>query len=155
MARQPNGVTSPPALVNSARWPYFPEFGQLPNLLTHASFDVPAPSMVFTAPEHAAEMSVNGSPRITNSHISQLLLARINRDTQQAQILLGNGQQPPIGLNMDLAVVELLSPDVINGEKMNINRPLGNGRDDDNDGANDNPAEYRSRLGWQCHKYDE
>ena len=36
----------------------------------------------------------------------------------------------------------LLPPDLLNGLRYDINRPFGNGRDDDNNGVVDDYAEY-------------
>ncbi|HVU88819.1 MAG TPA: hypothetical protein VHD36_15965 [Pirellulales bacterium] len=142
----PNAFTnSAPTLKTASntytgRYPYYPELAQMRNLVTTHSFDVPAPSMLFTAPEHALELQTNrfagyGAPPISGGHLSQLLAARIYRD---------NGGPPS---NVNVAISQLLPPDLIAGEKMNINRPFGNGVDDNQNNVVDEVGEYEQWWG--------
>ena len=86
----------------SNRYPNMPELAQMPNVLTTHSFDVPMPSMIFTAPEQA-NMLVNSRSTTTNtmwpmvnSHITQLAAARIRYEAS-------NPAAP-----VDLAISQLL-----------------------------------------------
>jgi hypothetical protein len=139
----PNPLSSqPPITQATGRFPYLPELAQMPNLVTTHSFDVPAPATLFTSPDLlntartvAAYDQTNGisnpptSPALF-SHISQVLTTRIYYENN-----LNHGTQPTHA-NLDLAITQLLSPDLIGGEKMNINRMLGDGQDDNVAGWN-------------------
>ena len=106
---------------------------QIPHLLTQASFDVPMPSMVFASPDLEVLLAKNrlntGTIQpIVNSHISQLVAARIRYD---------NGMP---SYKVDYSISQLCA-ELIAGEKMNLNRPLGNGYDDNSNGIIDEPGE--------------
>jgi hypothetical protein len=140
----PIAFTNPtPSLPSDAvgRWPYYPEIGQMPSLLTTHSYDLPVPSMLFTAPDQEFllknyRQNTGAVPPMANSHIGQLVASRIRGDQ-------GNNTY-----NADLAISQLLAPELIAGEKMNINRPLGNGYDDNGNGVIDEPGETES--GWSA-----
>ena len=131
----PPGTPAMPPGASNARWPYYPELAQLPNLLTTDSFDLGSPSMIFTAPDHLFNLNSNPltAGPMWNSHITQLVASRIRKEN-------GPNYAP------DLAISQILSPDLIGGERMNINRPLGNGNDDNGNGAVDEPGEFEQ--GW-------
>jgi len=125
----------------SGRAPYFPEIAQMTNLVTTHSFDLPVPSMTFTSPDQAytlrntrSNAALNSMPPMANSHIAQLLAARISNETGIANF------------NADFSISQMVAPELIGGEKMNINRPLGNGFDDNNNGVIDEPGEVE--YGW-------
>ncbi len=126
----------------TGRAPY-PEIAQMPSLMTTHSFDLPVPSMVFTSPDLFYEISAfrNNSltttvPVAVNTHITQLLATRIRGDS-------GTNSY-----NADLSIAQLLAPELIAGEKMNINRLLGNGYDDNGNGVIDEPGE--SEGAWSA-----
>ncbi|HEY4310755.1 MAG TPA: hypothetical protein VGN12_14995 [Pirellulales bacterium] len=138
----PIAMTNPaPSLPSDAvgRFPYYPELAQIPSLLTTHSFDLPVPSMVFASPDLEFTLYYNRTtanrtttiPPILNSHITQLLAARIRAETLPYNATF----------NADLAISQLLAPELIAGEKMNINRTLGNGYDDNGNGIIDEPGE--------------
>jgi hypothetical protein len=134
--------SQPLPLQVTGRFPYLPELAQMPNLVTTHSFDVPAPAMVFTSPDLLTTAGTvvsydkaNGIPNPPTSpalfsHISQVLTTRIYYENN-----LISGAQPTHA-NLDLAITQLISPDLIGGEKMNINRTLGDGQDDNVAGWN-------------------
>ena len=134
----------------------YPAIYQTPNLITHASFDVSAPSMLFTSPDladnlaghHAGIALANSAnfapPPLVNSHITQLLAARIDVESQTDPApnnyppVFGGGTSAPLGRYFDNANA---CAELIAGERMNLNRPLGNGFDDNNNGITDEPGE--------------
>ncbi|MES1213137.1 MAG: hypothetical protein ABUL64_00985, partial [Singulisphaera sp.] len=128
----------------------YPEIAHMPSLITHASFDLPVASMVFSSPDQVDNLEAvhtstslggsNFSPPIVNGHITQLVAARIALEAQP-------GTFPPTITPLIVNLIDysisrqLLPPELIGGEKMNLNRPLGNGYDDNNNGIVDEPAE--------------
>lgn len=107
-------------------------------LVTTESWDLPCPAITPTPDMIPYLMSVGIQP--VNLHITDLIRAR----------LLQHGFQGDI--NAELA--KMLSPELVGGLRMNLNRPLGNGIDDNNNGVVDEPAEAMTgQLLWQNGPY--
>jgi len=94
-------------------------------LVTTESWDLPCPAITPTPELRGKMMSMGISP--VNLHLTDLVRAR----------LLDNGFSGDI--NAELA--KLLSPELVMGLRMNLNRPFGNGIDDNNNGVVDEPIE--------------
>ncbi|MBI2825987.1 MAG: hypothetical protein HYX69_14985 [Planctomycetia bacterium] len=141
----PNAFTNPQPR-GAARYPNFPELAQMPNLVTWGSFDVPSPNTIFTSPELAGQLFAAAAaatnppqtpakvPSMFDSNITQLVRARIIADSLRPPV-------KPVPANLDASIALLVSPDLAGGEKMNINRPVGNGRDDNSNLFVDEPGE--------------
>ncbi len=73
---------------------------------------------------------------------TQALLAFHPADIIAAKLVAGGG-------NVATQLPLLVPPDLLNGIRFDINRPFGNGRDDDNNGVVDDYNEYGSgELAW-------
>ncbi len=99
----------------------------LRNLVTTHSFDLPVLSPL--PPPGMRGILANNSPAISSSII----------DLINAQVSTGGMNVPPQTVNN--AIRTLLAPELRRGLKMNVNRPFGNGADDDNDGSVDESDE--------------
>jgi hypothetical protein len=102
----------------------------LRNLVTTHSFDLPVLSP--QAPPSVRALLANNSPPTSNSII----------DIVNARVTNGGGQ-------VDTAIQTMLAPELRRGLKMDINRPFGNGADDDNDGAVDDPTEPNQTANYE------
>jgi len=105
---------------------------KLRNLVTYGSFDLPVPSMVFTSPEMMKDVFAlaggTKTPALFDANITQLLRAKLVRNG------IADGS-----VAMQDAMKQLLWPELVMGVKMDINRPLGNGRDDNGNKVVDEP----------------
>jgi hypothetical protein len=129
------------------------EMGTNIRSVTVRSIDLPVPSVA--APYELQQdlrsdtsgMQVAGGPPNTTdvqllgarpSNVVDLLLARLRQGGMNVSGMSGNQKR--------LVVRQLLSPDVLDNLKMNLNRPFGDARDNDGDGAVDDPDEARRGL---------
>jgi hypothetical protein len=90
----------------------------LRNHLTTDSFDPPSPSVISPPALRSASFLAHS--------ITEMASAKLQKSGLSAA-------------DANKAVRDLLSPDLIAGLRMNINRPLGEGRDSDNNGVVDEP----------------
>ncbi|MCX7424456.1 MAG: hypothetical protein NTW96_02270 [Planctomycetia bacterium] len=86
--------------------------------VTTESWSLPCPSVALTPELRSAVSGMGGRAR----HLVDLLRAKAP------------------GLN-DAQIAQLLPPEMLAGLKMDLNRPFGNGRDDNNNGVVDEPGE--------------
>lgn len=107
-------------------------------LVTTESWDLPCPAITPTL-ELRQLLWSNGIPPV-NLHVTDLVRAR----------LIAGGFQGDI--NAELA--KLLSPELVAGLRMNLNRPFGNGIDDNGNGVVDEPSELTTGQPlWQNGAY--
>jgi len=104
------------------------------NQITTDSVDLPVPNVVvpewmLAAPD-ATYASVMGKPAV-NASFADLLEYRIRAENRAIS-----------EVNLRQLMAMLMPQDLADGLRLDINRPLGNGRDDDNDGVVDEPGEY-------------
>ncbi len=92
--------------------------------ITTASYDLPCPNVV-TPPSMSDTDRSKIIPDRRVKHITDLLRARGVPET---------------------AFAELLPPDLLAGLRMNVNRPFGNGLDDDGNGVVDDPSETTTQA---------
>ncbi len=107
-----------------------PPLALLRNMITTDSFDVPAPPLLPTP-----EIRQTASNIMLSSSIVDLLRER----------MLAEGFSSNIGDE----ILKMLPQEVIAGRKFDLNRPFGNGRDDDTNGVVDEPEENESSL-WSA-----
>ncbi len=105
---------------------------QVAKKLTTDSWDVPSPSTI--APNSLSATSMRNSltklyGRSFATNVVEMLTARLHNENPAMT-------QSQINTN----IRQLLSPELIAGLRMNINRPLGDGRDGDNNGVVDEPT---------------
>jgi len=121
------------------------------NIVTTESWDLPSPNMS-AVPDDLLTTNADGDPTIyeysylplpatatpngfnmpAGLHISSVLRARLDRATTP-------GQFDPTRLTA--AFKSLLAPELLAGLKLDLNRPLGNGLDDNGNGVVDEPQE--------------
>ncbi len=123
----------------------------LRNQVTTDSFDLPSPSILtpWTAP-------VTGTPNVLNQRMA-LPLAGSVADLLTVRLTNFSANPPTLNLtdpmitgggvhagwnSLAIQLQLMLPPDLMAGQRFDINRPFGNGRDDDGDGAVDEPDEY-------------
>lgn len=118
------------------------------NLFTTDSWDIPSPSNTLTISD------ASGNP-LVDAASKELLPSGHGRkvtDLLRARLIVGNGWTEPLGPTNEQTITEqmaqLLSWDVLANLRMDINRPLGNGRDDNGNGVVDEPAEASTEAGW-------
>ncbi len=97
----------------------------LRNQVTTDSFDLPSPNILATRDMRTG----------TAGGTTQMFLAFHPADLIAAKISAGGG-------NVQTLLPFLVPPDLLNGLRLDINRPFGNGLDDDNDGVVDDYEEY-------------
>ncbi|MEX0936933.1 MAG: hypothetical protein WDZ59_03660 [Pirellulales bacterium] len=117
-------------------------------LVTTDSYDLPVPSLamyrdLLNDPNAAPAMRPTG----TIPHISQLVRARVIQALAEAGTITVPAPPAPPTLNMaDESTIQgitlqlsrnLLPPELLLGERMNVNRPFGNGQDDSGNGVVD------------------
>lgn len=120
------------------------------NIVTTESWDLPSPNMS-AVPDDLLTTNADGDPTIyeysylplpatatpdgfnmpAGLHISSILRARLDRETP--------GRFDATRLTA--AFKSLLAPELLAGLKLDLNRPLGNGRDDNGNGVVDEPQE--------------
>ena len=109
----------------------------LRHALTTHSFDLPVLSPL--PPAGIRGTLANNAPPVSQS-IIDLMNAKVSTT-------VGMSITPQIVNN---AIQDLLAPDLRRGLKMNINRPFGNGADDDNDGAVDDSDEANQQANYEA-----
>jgi hypothetical protein len=117
-----------------------------PSLVTHASrrmvttdsFDLPVPGSL--VPYDARSPQGNGLQQRTGAttqtnrwwspqyQLTELLRARLQQGI--ANLMGADPYDPMIQDSVDIEIGRIFSPDLLAGMRMNINRPFGNGRDD-------------------------
>ncbi len=107
-------------------------------LLTTDSYDMPVPSV--TVPQWMV-LGPDGVAGGTDDY--QIIMGRppvgaTFADLLEYRLRVG-GVTAPAALRREMS--KLLSPDLADGLRMDINRAIGNGRDDDNNGVVDEPGE--------------
>lgn len=123
--------------------------GNMRRRITTESWDVPSPNLVPT-PEIAFGLTQLGLPT-TNLSIGDLFRGKLKAVNPSAQLTPDINttvqqyldQTNPVINNM---TKRLVSADLVNGLRMNINRPFGNGADDNNNGTIDDQAEITGAL---------
>ncbi|MDZ4780879.1 MAG: hypothetical protein SGJ19_11550 [Planctomycetia bacterium] len=134
-----NGSASPAVQMNNTRLTSLIQEAMYNNprfntLFTTESWDVPAAGAMVVI-DNVALRSVPPAPptnvaapykvrRVQNQSIQDLLVARLGAS-----------------VNVNVALRELLPPEVLAGRKMDLNSPFGNGRDDNGNGVIDEPSE--------------
>jgi hypothetical protein len=144
------GATSPPAATPTLA---LAAIALLRRQVTTDSWDLPSPNFLTTSaawpplfPYSAAlpYLFPNGVsfPRPFNSSAADILLT---------QMVYQGGTPPqdpmlpirhPEWNNVPIQLQLMLPPELLNGQRFDINRAFGNGRDDDGDGVVDEPDEY-------------
>ena len=105
-----------------------PSLALLRNIITTDSFDLPTPPVLPTRDMR----KIAGTKPILSPSISDLLRVRLT-----AGGFVGN---------VNAAITQMLSPEIVAGLRMDINRPFGNGRDDDNNHVVDEPMEVENAI---------
>ena len=100
----------------------------LRNQVTTDSWDLPNPNVLATRDMR------------TGTGATQMYLAFSPVDLIAAKLQAGGG-------NVATQLSFLVPPDLLNGQRLDINRPLGNGRDDNNNGIIDDYNEYSGGEG--------
>jgi hypothetical protein len=103
---------------------------QLRRLFTTHSVHIPASHQMIAVEKNASGMPIN--------HLTDLMVKRLNGNLSDSAI----AQQ----------LRAMLSPELIGGYALDINRPFGNGRDDNGNGVIDEPMEANMAQGesiWQ------
>lgn len=94
------------------------------NMVTTDSFDLPSPGIVPTRDMYAAASAMD-LPAVS-MHITDLLKTRL----QETRLLV----VPPLAsyseLELKRQIQLMLPPELVAGQRMDVNRPFGNGRDD-------------------------
>jgi hypothetical protein len=97
-------------------------------LLTTDSYDPPVPGILIPN-ELRRTFADAGLPNAR--HVAELMASRLNP-----------------GVNVNIELTKLLSPDLALGLRMDINRPFGNDRDDNGNGIVDEPGEQFPEYVW-------
>ena len=105
-------------------------------MITTDSFDLPSPGIVPTRDMMVQAATVLGVTAVSQ-HIVDLVKIRLAK----------NGITSATQVNQ--AIQRLLPPEIIAGQRMDLNRPFGNGRDDNNNGVVDEPGEVEATA-WNA-----
>jgi len=118
--------------------------------LTTDSYDLPVPSvvvpgwMVETGPNTTTTGDeygvVMGNPAVGAS-FADLLEYRIRAEQSPPWLRVDDAANPTRVTQIQQEIRKLLPQDLADGLRLDINRPLGNGRDDNNNGVVDEPGE--------------
>jgi hypothetical protein len=100
--------------------------------VTTDSWDIPVPGVV-SPDEYYTGAVTNSVPLLYPKTIMDLLAAR----------LTANGFT---GANLDNEISKMLSPDLAMGLRLDVNRPMGNGRDDNGNGIVDEHTGYSAAF---------
>jgi hypothetical protein len=103
------------------------------HLVTTDSFDLPTPAVAAT--RDMVSLDIHGNLRLTAP--SQLTIVDLLK-----QAFVKNGAADT-DVTQDI-IADLLPPEVIAGQKFDLNRPFGNGRDDNGNGVVDEPGEVEA-----------
>ena len=112
---------------------------QMRNIVTTESYDVPVPSTNAGVGAGAAATMPSGKACL----ISDLLRQKIIQGRTAAS---GTGT-PPSASIVNTDMTQLLAWELMVNRRMNINRPLGDGRDDNGNGTVDEPEEAVTESG--------
>ncbi len=104
----------------------------LRNLLTTDSYDLPSPNILPTR------------DLINAANTASLPMVSLNF----VDMLKIRMQGVYTGSNLALEIQKMLPPEVIAGQRFDLNRPFGNGRDDNNNYVVDEPGESETVI-WQ------
>jgi len=131
-----------------------PQTGQLApsrlrQLLTVDQYDMATPGMAFAANDMVQEIYATSkvmntaAPSISDNTIATVLRARLLLENSTAY---PNGNPLPQATTQAIAKAtkQLLPADLLMGQKFDINRLLGNGRDDNQNGVVDEPGELET-----------
>ncbi len=130
--------------------------------VTTDSFDLPSPSLLVcntTTAQTKPAASPTLYPAPLAASVADILLARIsaietgtttnpgpNRNFatnhKLSDPMVVSGGTHSGWNNIPIQLQLMLPPELLNGQRFDINRPFGNGRDDDQDGVVDEPDEY-------------
>ena len=119
---------------------------ELPKLVTTDSFDVPVSNATLTRDLAALMRAQNGN--MTPPVASILDLVRAKVAAELSRVMDGSVTSVPTSDTQvttamnNLIASRVIAPELIAGQKFNVNRPFGNGQDDDGDGVVDEPDEY-------------
>lgn len=123
------------------------------HLLTTESWDVPAPAILPTLDMISADKRGGyGIVKPGHTHIADLLRLKLEDEFNR------RGDRTTAKANPDQAIRSLLAPELLAGLRLNINRILGNGRNDAADPPNEvvdepqeahDPATGRHEMIWQ------
>ena len=126
----------------------FSELQQWRTLLTTDSFEVPVPSvtlpkwMILGLDRTASTPDdfVNVMGRTTNLTFRDLLEYRVRLGLGLGDPIVA--RMPANRLRIQQVMRQLLAPELASGQRLDINRPFGNGRDDNNNRVVDEPGEF-------------
>jgi hypothetical protein len=115
------------------------------NLLAGRLWNIPTNPVLFWNDKR--DIVTTASFEVPSSRFASLLF-------RKASVLLFNqpyenltdAQRIQVRVHVDTHMAGLFAPELFQGLKMNINRPLGNGYDDDGDGVVDNPEEANAEV---------
>jgi len=105
---------------------------QLRQLVTTHQYDLPSPSVSVTR-----ELALSDNTFKHAGDLTELLVRRIR---------LENTTMTVVDAQNAIRNSKLLSPELLAGRRMDLNRPFGNGRDDNGDGVVDEPAEALQEI---------
>ena len=117
------------------------------HLLTTDSWDLPSPAYS-SVPELRGSAGISGAQRPQHlnvnghaPHLADLLRAKIRAHTDNAGLNDNPTATPPTYALTDAvnAMLPLFSRDLLSGQRMNLNRPYGNGVDEGGNGVVDEP----------------
>ncbi len=115
-----------------------PELNQWRNLLTTDSYDLPVPNVQVPSWINPADFRTRMGKPATNLTFADLLQYRLR---VELGILDPTTITPAQRTNLRRSMAKLMPFDLADGLRMDINRPLGNGRDDDGNLVVDEPGE--------------
>jgi hypothetical protein len=111
--------------------------------VTTDSFDLPSPAIL--APTTATGPTLPPNQRThapLAGSIADLLEARLSLPATPTDPMLKSGAAHAGWNELNIQLQLMLPPDLMSGQRFDINRSFGNGRDDDADGVVDEPDEY-------------
>ncbi len=126
---------------------------QPPTELRQVSGQTGAAGTEPTQPDLVAAAAYEGATNTQNAtlnvSIADLLRAKLTNKTYGMTTLAGAASKDAAIINAQLTM--MLPPELLNGQMMDLNRPFGNGRDDNGNNVVDEPQEYAtsSEGGWK------
>lgn len=140
-------VTALPDRLRQLVDPTFLNPNDYARMITTDSFDLPSPSSLPTRDAITTLLTQGTSP--TNLTVLDLLRAKLIANNPSL-----TPPTPPL-TPLQLTTInnlitgvsrgpgyELLPPEILAGQRFDLNRPFGNGQDDDNNGVVDEPSQY-------------
>ncbi len=112
----------------------------LQQILTTDSFDVASPCVLATTEIRNQVASQNSNNYVMTTNLSIV-------DMLRYRLIYGNGTQAGLGTGataaqINMQLLKMLPAEIMAGQYMDINRPFGNGRDDNANSVVDEPQEY-------------